>query len=46
MKIVILGDNYYIPVENGFKHISKAQAMELYEEGLITQEDVIEYDHD
>lgn len=44
MTIVTLGSNYYIPVNNGFKQITHAEAMDLYEKGLIDHEEVIEYD--
>lgn len=44
MTIVMLGDNYYIPVKDGFQPISKAKAMELYDSGVIDHEEVIEYD--
>jgi hypothetical protein len=44
MTIVTLGSNYYIPAENGFKQITYAEAMDLYESGEITHEEVIEYD--
>ena len=46
MKIVILGDNYYIPVNNGFKRITHAEAMELYEKGEVHSEEVLSYEHD
>lgn len=44
MTIVVMGSRYYIPVENGYREISKVEAMELYETGAITHEEVIEYD--
>lgn len=44
MTIVTLGSRFFIPVENGFKEISQAEAMDLYESGAITHEEVIEYD--
>jgi hypothetical protein len=44
MTIITLGDKYYIPVANGFQEITKAVAMDLYEQGEITHEEVIEYD--
>ena len=44
MTIVTLGSKYFIPVENGFKEISHAEAMDLYENGDITHEEVIDYD--
>ena len=44
MTIVTLGSKYFIPVENGFKEISQAEAMDLYEDGLITHEEELYYD--
>jgi hypothetical protein len=44
MTIVTLGDKYYIPFMDGFKEITKEMAMRLYEENLITHEEVLEYD--
>lgn len=46
MEIVILGDNYYIPGDSGFKRITQAEAMDLYEQGSISSEEVISYEHD
>jgi hypothetical protein len=46
MKIMIMGDRYYMPVENGYREISKAFAMELYEKGEVTNEEVSNYEHD
>jgi hypothetical protein len=46
MKIMIMGDRYYMPVENGYREISKAFAMELYEKGEVTNEEVSSYEHD
>ena len=44
MTIVTLGSKYFIPIENGFKEISYEQAMDLYEKGHITHEEVLEHD--
>lgn len=46
MKIVIVGDNYYIPKTNGYTRITKAEAMELYEKGEISSEEVLSYEYD
>jgi hypothetical protein len=46
MTIVVIGGNYYIPVTNGFKQISKAEALDLYETGAITTEEVINYENE
>jgi hypothetical protein len=44
MNIVIQGNRYFIPVTNGLKEITKAEAMDLYEKGEVTE--VINYEHD
>lgn len=46
MTIVTLGGRYYIPVTNGFKEITKAEAMDLYEKGEVTQEIPLEMELD
>jgi hypothetical protein len=47
MTIIIVGyQNYFIEVPGGYKPITKAEAMELYEKGLVTQEEVINYEYD
>ena len=43
MTIVTLAGHYYIPVKDGFKEIPFKDAMELYEKGLITHEEVLDY---
>lgn len=39
MKIVTIFGHYYIPVANGFKEISKEEAMYLYDTGAVTHEE-------
>ena len=46
MTIVVMGDNYYIPVTNGYKQITKAEAMNLYETGQISSEEVLKYENE
>lgn len=46
MTIVEMAGRYYIPFMNGFKEINHAEAMQLYEEGYITSENVIEVEVD
>ena len=46
MTIVVQGSRYYVPFMDGFKEISYAEAMYLYEQGFFTERDVeyVEYD--
>jgi hypothetical protein len=46
MTIVTLAGHYYIPVQNGFKEIPFKDAMELYEKGYITNEEVLYYEYE
>jgi hypothetical protein len=46
MKIVLLGSDYYIPGDNGYTRITKAEAMDFYEKGEVSHEEVLSYEHD
>ena len=44
MTIVWVNNRPYIPVHNGFKEITQAQACEMYEKGEVTGEETINHD--
>jgi hypothetical protein len=46
MTIVTLGSRFFIPVENGFKEISREVALDMYEKGEVTQEIPLEMELD
>lgn len=39
MTIVTINGNYFIPFASGFKRITKAEALHLYETGAVTREE-------
>jgi hypothetical protein len=44
MTIVILGSRYFLMSGKEHTEITKAKALELYEQGLISHEEVLEYE--